>query len=435
MKFIRQQKILKSARMIGQVMNTMTPLHLGDSHKQSILVVDDSRVQRKIVAANLKRWGFEIFEAESGREALEICQKHAINFVLSDWMMPEMDGLEFCKAYRDLPRDRYGYFILLTSKSEKDEVAAGLEAGADDFLSKPVNSSELRARIMAGERVLRMEDELQSQKNALSDTLDELQNVYNEINKDLAEAEKFQHSLMPELEHKFDQGTVTMLLQSSGHVGGDIAGFFSFDENHLGMYSVDVSGHGISSALMTARVATYFSAHSKGQNVAYKRLDGGEYGLRTPAEIAEILNDRLIEEIDTDLYFTLAFAHLNLVTGQVDMVQAGHPHPVIYDDKGSVRFEGTGGPPIGLVEGMKFENFSIKLNAGERLLLHSDGITECQNDVDDLLDEEGLAKILRKHGSSKGNELISDIIWELTEFAKGVPFGDDISAILFEYEG
>jgi sigma-B regulation protein RsbU (phosphoserine phosphatase) len=121
------------------------------------LIVDDSRLQRRILAALLKRRGFEIMEAESGEEALEICATFKPELVLSDWMMPGMTGLEFCKEFRALPTESYGYFILLTSKSEKDDIAEGLDAGADDFLTKPVNADELRARIAAGERIVGMQ--------------------------------------------------------------------------------------------------------------------------------------------------------------------------------------------------------------------------------------------------------------------------------------
>ena len=85
-----------------------------------ILVVDDSRLQRKILCSSVKRWGFEVYEAESGAEALKIAADVQPDLVLSDWMMPGMNGLEFCNAFRVQSGDRYGYFILLTSKSEKN---------------------------------------------------------------------------------------------------------------------------------------------------------------------------------------------------------------------------------------------------------------------------------------------------------------------------
>ena len=140
-----------------------------------MLVVDDSRLQRRILASSLKKWGFEVVEAESGEQAMEICQSDLPDLVLSDWMMPGMDGLEFCRAFRALPGEDYGYFILLTAKSEKVEIARGLDAGADDFLTKPVNPSELRARISAGERIIAMQRELSDKNRVIRDTLDRLQ--------------------------------------------------------------------------------------------------------------------------------------------------------------------------------------------------------------------------------------------------------------------
>ena len=119
---------------------------------QRVLIVDDSRLQRRILGASLRKWGFVITEAESGEDALKICRTDPPDLVLSDWMMPGMSGLEFCDEFRRMPRENYGYFILLTSKSDKAEIASGLDAGADDFLTKPVNPGELRARISAGGR-------------------------------------------------------------------------------------------------------------------------------------------------------------------------------------------------------------------------------------------------------------------------------------------
>ena len=121
---------------------------------RNVLIVDDSRLQREILARSLRKWGYRVVEAESAEQALLLCASASFDLVLSDWMMPGMNGLDFCCAYRNLPNEEYGYFILLTSKSEKVEIARGLDAGADDFLTKPVNQSELRARITAGDRII-----------------------------------------------------------------------------------------------------------------------------------------------------------------------------------------------------------------------------------------------------------------------------------------
>jgi sigma-B regulation protein RsbU (phosphoserine phosphatase) len=163
-----------------------------------VLIVDDSRLQRKILSSTVKKWGFDVIEAEDGDTALAQAKAHPPDIVISDWMMPGMNGLEFCKEFRDLQADGYKYFILVTSKSEKDEIAAGLDAGADDFLTKPVSAPELRARVRAGERILQMQKELTENNRVISDTLSELQRLYEALDDDLIEAKKLQQSLIPE---------------------------------------------------------------------------------------------------------------------------------------------------------------------------------------------------------------------------------------------
>lgn len=246
-----------------------------DGAVRRVLLVDDSRLQRRILSASLKRDGYEVLEAASGEEAMDICRMTPPDLILSDLVMPGMDGLEFCQAFRALPADQYGYFILLTSKSEVEEMVRGLEGGADDFVSKPVNAHELRARISAGERILRMQRELTDKNRVISDTLSELQRLYDSLDRDLIEAKKLQQSLVRDRFQDFGAGAVSLELLSSGHVGGDLVGQYRVSETCVGLYSIDVSGHGISSALMTARLAGYLSSSSADQNVALRRASDG----------------------------------------------------------------------------------------------------------------------------------------------------------------
>lgn len=400
-----------------------------------VLIVDDSGLQRRILSSSVKRWGFEVYEAASGEEALEICQTVAPDLVLSDWMMPGMNGLEFCDAFRKKTADRYGYFILLTSKSEKNEVAMGLEAGADDFLTKPVDSHELRARIAAGERILRMQRELTEKNRLITDTLEELQRLYDSLDNDLLEAKKLQQSLIRERHKSFETGDVTLMLRSSGHVGGDLVGFFPAGEGHLGLYSLDVSGHGISSALMTARLAGYLSASAPDQNVALSRGADGTYSFLPPEQVIEMLNNLVLDEMETEHYFTLLLADVTLDTGHVRMAQAGHPHPAIQRADGRIEQSGPGGFPVGLMSGIEFTQFEAQLGPGDRLLLLSDGVTECPAENGKMLEEEGLADFMVALADVKGPAFFEAMMWKLSEFAGGKPFPDDVSGILFEYRG
>lgn len=401
---------------------------------RDVLVVDDSRLQRRIVAAFLLQWGFTVREADCADAALVMCHESPPDLVLSDWMMPGLSGPEFARAFRRLPRESYGYFILLTSKSEKNEVAQGLDAGADDFLSKPINAVELRARIAAGERILRMERELNETNRLVKSTLGELQTLYNSLDNDLIEAKKLQQSLVRDRHHDFGFAEVSLLLQSSGHVGGDLVGMFPIGESRIGLYGIDVSGHGISSALMTARLAGYLSANVPEQNVAFKRTANGVYVPRPPAETLATLNQLILSEMETELYFTMVLADVALDTGRVVLAQAGHPYPALQRANGMVEMIGSGGLPVGLIDGADYNEFSCDMAPGDRLLIHSDGIVECANAQGVLLGDEGLAEILKSLRQTRGMACLESIVWKLTEFAGDRDFEDDVSSVLLEFK-
>ena len=407
----------------------------GPPQPQQILVVDDSRLQRRILTASLTRWGFDVIQAASGEAALEICREQHPDIILSDWMMPGMSGLEFCTAFRALSKDNYAYFILLTSKSDKTDVAEGLDSGADDFLTKPVNSHELRARITAGERILDMQRALSASNRLMGETLTELQRVYDSLDKDLQEARDLQQSLVRERFRAFDQGSLSLMLRSSGHVGGDLVGFFPINDHELGLFGIDVSGHGISSALMTARLAGYLSAATPDHNIALQRGPDGRTVSRCPATVIAELNDLVLTEMETEHYFTLILAVVNLTTGGVVVSQAGHPHPVVQRANGTVEQGGPGGFPVGLIFGMTYDRFELHLSGGDRLLMLSDGVTECPDPAGEMLGEGGLASIMGRLSNLHDTALLEALIWELGRFAGTDEFPDDVSGLLFEYSG
>ena len=411
---------------------SMSP-HVGAIRR--VLVVDDSKLQRKLLTLALKKWGFEVLEAESGAEALRLAAEQRPDLVLSDWMMPGMSGLELCQRFREMDGDEYSYFILLTSKSDKEEVARGLDSGADDFLSKPVDNNELRARISAGDRLIEMQRSMVQANRALSETLGELQQLYDNIDSDLKEAKKLQQSLVKERYRALPVGDLSLMLRSSGHVGGDLVGFFEAGPKHIGLYALDVSGHGISSALMTARLAGYLSSAAPDQNVALRKNSDGEFVPRAPDEVVADLNNLVLDEMETEHYFTLLLAFVELETGHMILSQAGHPHPAIQRVSGDIEMLGTGGFPVGLLSGVGFEKFELTLARGDRILILSDGVTECPGPDGTMLDEDGLTVLMRDLSTTRGPAFLEAMIWRLTEFNGSEDFPDDVSAILFEYQG
>lgn len=398
-----------------------------------VLVLDDSRAQRRILALSLIRWGYAVTEAASGEEALALCRDTAFDFVLSDWMMPGMTGVEFCKAFRALPREGYGYFILLTSKSEKAEIADGLDAGADDFVSKPVSADELRARLRAGERIIGMQRDLAQKNRLIGSTLGELQKVYDLLDADLLEARKLQQTLVRGRTRSFGRSEASILLRPSGHVGGDLVGCFEINPRRIALYSVDVSGHGVASAMMTARLAGLLSGASAEQNMALANGPGGRADAWPPEMVAFRFNRMMLEDMQVELYFTMAYAEVDLESGRLWLVQAGHPHPVILRRDGSVDTLGTGGMPIGLVPGARYERIEARLTPGDRLFLVSDGITECPGAAGEDFGQEGLDAFLRANAGLKSTDLLESLVWALGAHARRDDFPDDVSGVMFDY--
>jgi sigma-B regulation protein RsbU (phosphoserine phosphatase) len=398
-----------------------------------VLVVDDSRAQRHLLGNYLRQWGYVVEEAASGSEAVAICRRAPPDLVVSDWMMPGMSGPEFCRFVRGLKSESYVYFLLLTSKSGKEEIALGLDAGADDFLTKPVNAAELRARMAAGMRILDMEHELLVRNCLVRATLDELQALYDSLDSDLAEAKKLQQSLLSERYRDLGSAELSLALHSSGHVGGDLVGMFPISEGRVGLYGLDVSGHGISSALMTARLAGYLSSTVPEHNLALQETAPGRFAPRPPAETVSKLNHVFLSDLETEHYFTIALADVDLATGRVVLAQAGHPHPAVQRADGSVEFVGEGGLPVGLIEGARFDQIEFTLGPGDRLLIHSDGITECAAPDGSLLGDSGLAGIMAHLRQTRGPAFLESLMWKLSDHAGDARFSDDISAVLLEF--
>ncbi len=135
-----------------------------------VLVAEDSKVMRRLLVGYLSQWDYDVVECADGEEAWQQFQADSFSIVLSDWMMPNLDGLELTRRIRASQRPGYCYLILLTAKTDKEDLITAMEAGADDFLVKPYDREELRVRIREGERIIRLEHELVEQNRQLRET-------------------------------------------------------------------------------------------------------------------------------------------------------------------------------------------------------------------------------------------------------------------------
>jgi DNA-binding response OmpR family regulator len=134
-----------------------------------VLVADDEPISRKLLQSYLQKWGCEVTAAQDGAEAWSCFQRDEFPVVITDWMMPELDGVELVRRIRSAPRSGYVYVILLTAKGQKEDLVEAMDAGADDFLTKPFDRDELRVRLRAGERIVALEQQVRATQVALAE--------------------------------------------------------------------------------------------------------------------------------------------------------------------------------------------------------------------------------------------------------------------------
>ena len=143
-----------------------------------VLVAEDDFTSRYILTNLLSKWGYEPTVVSNGQEAWErLKEKDSVWLALLDWMMPEMDGIEVCRRFRETSPGALSYIILLTVRTEAKDIVAGLSAGADDYLTKPYDVAELRARLGVGRRILELQTALASRIAELQDALDHIKSL------------------------------------------------------------------------------------------------------------------------------------------------------------------------------------------------------------------------------------------------------------------
>lgn len=402
-----------------------------------ILLAEDSIDMQYLLSMWLNKYGYTVIIAENGQQAWDILQQQPdIQLVLTDWMMPAMDGIELCQTIReDADWKSYIYIILMTAAEDKNAVVQGMEAGADDFLIKPVNPNELRVRLSAGERIIQLEKKLANRNQALINSKHKVQKAYEQISLDLETAATTQKALLPE---PGTLGTIQFnwFFYPCSFVAGDMFNYFKLNDEYLGFYHLDVAGHGVSAALLSFTLHHRIINHPAHKGLLVEQTEHGYVPVQ-PEKVVTALNQEFQSSTEQIQYFTMIYGYIHQPSGEIRLTQAGHPKPVHFSRiNHKTSLCGEGGFPVGMLPDMHYDSFSIYLQPGDRFFIYSDGVTECmssENSSENLqFSESRLLHLLEENHDLPLALLLEKVGTALRTWRNEKSFDDDVTMLAFE---
>ncbi|GLR05916.1 hypothetical protein GCM10007906_35040 [Vibrio hyugaensis] len=394
---------------------------------KSILLVDDSKTVLLYMTSALQKQGYDVIAVEDGESALEVLtHRDDIQFVLSDLMMPGISGIELCRELKSSAFSRYIFFVLLSSRNDQASIIQGMDAGADDFVDKKTSVEELQARIRAGFRTLELHNTLTTRNR-------ELDLAYQTIQQDLDSAGDLMAQLLP-VEEQIHTVQFSFTYLPCSKIGGDMLGFIELDEQHIAFYVFDVSGHGISSALMAFSVQQTLSQRHQSESVT---LDWhqNEYQISEPAAVVERLNRRYQQANNSQLYFTIEYAVLNTQTGELKYCTAGHPKFVWQrSNRDSIEQVGDGNFIVGALDPMTYQGGTIQLEPQDTLWLFSDGVLEAKRG-DELYGMERLVSAISHAQVESTRQTTNAVLEQVQQWQEKPELDDDVSLLRVKWLG
>ena len=387
-----------------------------------ILVAVNDLNTRSSLKQRLSKWGYKTDLAQDGIHALELYQANSHTVIICELKAPDPDGIDLIEKIRETPTKDKPYIIMVTPDPAKGNLIAGMEAGADDYIIKPIRSAELHIRLDVTSRILLLENRLQEQEH-------DLEYANAQMKNDLLAAARIQQSFLPHAVPQFDQVRFEWGLLPCDELAGDALNVIQLDDTHVGFYLFDVSGHGVAAALLAMTLIHTLSA-DKPNSVLFENNDDSSFTFTSPAQVAGQLNSKFPMDDQTGQYFTIIYGVIDLTTKIVKYVTAGHPGPLLIPETGHPKSLPTTGMPIGFIPESNYGEESIQLSPKDRLYFFSDGIPETTNKYDEQFGYERMIRILHQQSQkSKLRESIDNLAVSALKWNGLAAMNDDVSIL------
>lgn len=395
-----------------------------NSNQATVMIVDDEEMVTQTLASYLQlETEYKVLTFQSPTEAIKALQENPVDLVISDFLMPEMDGLRFLSEVKKLhPQVNR---ILLTGYADKENAIKAInDVGLYQYIEKPWDNDYLKLVIRNGISDKNLKQILVEKISELDEVLlerDEL-SLHNEMLKEeLLLARNVQESLLPQSLPKVDRFSFVAKYLPALEIGGDFYDIIPLKNNQVGIFVADVTGHGIQAALITVLLKSEFS-----------KFKGS---VTTPREILSTMNILLYKILPKNFYVAGLVLMLDTQTGECRLVNAGVPHPYLIKTKDN---EVTRIPANGLILGIADEEIyqageelTFQLKARDRLILYTDGLSEVEDDRERHF-ETKMPRILASDCQKSSADIIEQLIRSAREYSKPEHKWDDVTVFGIE---
>lgn len=325
-----------------------------------VLVVDDMQPNIDLMSAYLQDSGFEVYSAKTGTSAIVKTRLLKPSLLILDLIMPEMSGFDVCKVLKSDPETNNILILVVTALDSKDSRTRAFELGADDFMIKPFDKASLLSKVKALFRVKTLSQELEKQYMKVKEKNEQL-------DLQLKMARQVQRALIQEYKIKLNNVSITSKYMPAMDIGGDIYDIIEINEHSIGVFMADVSGHGISAALLISMLKLLF------KNTAAK--------YPKPDLLLEKMNQEFCSIFtngnDSSFYACAFYAYVDVKEKRITYSNAGHIFPVFLNSsENSVEELALSGMPLGLMDGTTYDCITKGYDNGDSILFYTDGLSD-----------------------------------------------------------
>ncbi|PPS45729.1 SpoIIE family protein phosphatase [Chroococcidiopsis sp. TS-821] len=373
-----------------------------------ILVIDDDPTVQTLLSRVLKNQGYQVVLTNNGEEGIRLARQLYPGLVICEWTMQSISGLEICRRIKAEPSLSTVFFIFLTSLGSVSDCVRAFNAGADDFITKPIEQNELTARVRAGLRLHQMSRDLQKQKQLLE--------------AELAEAADYVRSLLPpQLKEPLE---INSRFIPSLRLGGDCFDYYWLDPDYLAVYLLDTAGHGLGATLPSISVLNMLRSRA---------LDGINY--YQPTEVLKALNSTFQMTSQNSKYFTIWYGVYNRVNRQLIYSNAGHPPAVLLSEKPTIQVTKLETPsiPIGMFPDTNYIDKFCQIPESSTLYIFSDGVYELHLANGSIWELDSFIDLLKTE-HILGNCKLDNILAQLSQINSKDSFDDDLSILQIRFD-